>query len=648
VFGTLQAFLAPEAQHSSPRVADCVAYAVVETPTELLPILFEGVTQGHTVAVQALQILLGGIQRHVPGCRRAEAPILTYCIEALGTPYLQSPHLPRSLLYAVVAQAPPSFVVPKILCCIAQLCSPPCSPALEAVDLVAAAVVESTPLVSVPLILDCLRYGLGPKTIATKGKPPPRSPAEIGASSPNLDKTSSGVGEPNSKPAEDQVVSVVLEHLVRWLQACDPNTWRQLVVIAVRSVLQHSRDAVPLQFLRLISPQSEQNASSVLSIVEECLRTQPSLTLELIDSTSPESTFELQQLLFDRLAPLLVLRVMPATCFSGCGSALASQLLERVHCLHEFEEVRKLAAELCGSLDLADVLPVALRELRAILSYSIDLNSITQFKGLLLACCHCISRHGMEPIKWATEVGTVVFDALVFFQNDDPRGSEVEIEQSKVMLGCIDCLALVAHAELQHAKQQRGPILEGDMQAGMITAALACLLNDDAEAQETKGNSSYVCHMLAPPRIEPIRICAGNVLVQTIKMADPVLVLPLLRKITPHLACGAAKLSDQTLRASCIQILFVATYQCSAVNQSHEDAGELMRVCMAALDDEAEQVQIAALKLLGCCCCLKLKHETLTADRDLILQALAKVPSKSSVEVRDLIHKLGSMLAPLA
>ena len=191
----------------------------------------------------------------------------------------------------MVAQAPPSFVVPKILCCIAQLCSPPCSPALEAVDLVAAAVVESTPLVSVPLILDCLRYGLGPKTIATKGKPPPRSPAEIGASSPNLDKTSSGVGEPNSKPAEDQVVSVVLEHLVRWLQACDPNTWRQLVVIAVRSVLQHSRDAVrsllillcnllfcyscpsmpwevPLQFLRLISPQSEQNASSVLSIVE--------------------------------------------------------------------------------------------------------------------------------------------------------------------------------------------------------------------------------------------------------------------------------------------------------------------------------------------------------------------------------------------
>ena len=67
MFGTLQAFLAPEAQHSSPRVADCVAYAVVETPTELLPILFEGVTQGHTVAVQALQILLGGIQRHVPG-----------------------------------------------------------------------------------------------------------------------------------------------------------------------------------------------------------------------------------------------------------------------------------------------------------------------------------------------------------------------------------------------------------------------------------------------------------------------------------------------------------------------------------------------------------------------------------------------------
>ncbi|KAK9142625.1 hypothetical protein Syun_012025 [Stephania yunnanensis] len=99
--------------------------------------------------------------------------------------------------------------------------------------------------------------------------------------------------------------------------------------------------------------------------------------LSSVSSRIDRISFELDHCLFDHLCPLLIIRLLPLRVFDDLGSSvvyghvlnqattrgfegrgfitrspisIGDLLLERAFNEHEFEEVRKLATELCGRI----------------------------------------------------------------------------------------------------------------------------------------------------------------------------------------------------------------------------------------------------------------------------------------------------------
>lgn len=108
---------------------------------------------------------------------------------------------------------------------------------------------------------------------------------------------------------------------------------------------------------RLVSITS--NAASRLSVsvlaplLVKRMREQPELTLDLLDDAN--SGIVVKQMLFDRLAPLLLIRVLPSSSLEAYSDLLAPLLLRRMRVLCEFDQCRRLAAEAMASKVRVDI-----------------------------------------------------------------------------------------------------------------------------------------------------------------------------------------------------------------------------------------------------------------------------------------------------
>lgn len=77
--------------------------------------------------------------------------------------------------------------------------------------------------------------------------------------------------------------------------------------------------------------------------LEDVMSRQERLTAQMLDDSG--SSEHVRALLFARLLPLLILRVLPITPSKSASSKLAQELLLRSTSLYEFDQVRRLAAE---------------------------------------------------------------------------------------------------------------------------------------------------------------------------------------------------------------------------------------------------------------------------------------------------------------
>jgi hypothetical protein len=92
---------------------------------------------------------------------------------------------------------------------------------------------------------------------------------------------------------------------------------------------------------------------------------QQELTLELLDDES--SSPVVRQLLFDRLVPLLLIRVLPS--LASYSDLFAPLLLRRMRALCEFDQCRRLAAEAMGSkISVAVAVPVTVAEFDSVMA----------------------------------------------------------------------------------------------------------------------------------------------------------------------------------------------------------------------------------------------------------------------------------------
>jgi len=347
-------------------------------------------------------------------------------------------------------------------------------------------------------------------------------------------------------------------------------------------------------------------------VAERRMESQRSLSPTDLDDETPDATATLRSLLFDRLAPLLILRVLPVEGFredtaedAGDLGKVGVLLIERVSQLYEFEEVRKLAAELCGSLPMQYVVEPCLEALWALLAPDVHglsraqgIDGPARVKGLLLALCHSISSHGKEANRFAVEIATTVFPVLAAYESDEPREEQGEneddsVERHKATLAVIDCLALTAQAECQADTGE-----EGGKASRILSEALACLVSGEGGAGPDVPHPAEACLFPSKDAALGCRVSMGNVLVQFFKMAQPQVAKPVLHMLLQRVAQAAVELNAPALRATCMQILFVGAYTVSRGGDA-ATTSELMPVCLQGLQDTADEVQMAALKLLG-------------------------------------------------
>jgi hypothetical protein len=131
---------------------------------------------------------------------------------------------------------------------------------------------------------------------------------------------------------------------------------------AIDAVMAHPSDAGLVQLLSVLGDTlAGEGADFVFPHLVRIMETQAVLTEALLDD--PSSSPLVQALLFERLAPLLVLRTLAPRAFASAPrlGSMPHLLLQRMCGLYEFDQVRRLAAEAmakCPPLTRQSVAPL--------------------------------------------------------------------------------------------------------------------------------------------------------------------------------------------------------------------------------------------------------------------------------------------------
>ena len=194
---------------------------------------------------------------------------------------------------------------------------------------------------------------------------------EGGGAQSETEPTSEHGGGEHEGPGLAKAFDRAIKALPRWIDRAPETVWEPCTEALVDAVWSAPR-----------SPLLMKLASALGGAI--ALRSFPTLVSrvvsQLVSQPVVPSREDAESELFNRLAPLLLLRALPASTFEGGGSTdavyaslervsldsaegqaqpptIVCQLLQRVGGLTEYPEVRKVAAELVGHLSPGLVLP---------------------------------------------------------------------------------------------------------------------------------------------------------------------------------------------------------------------------------------------------------------------------------------------------
>ncbi|CAM6127208.1 unnamed protein product [Calypogeia fissa] len=241
--------------------------------------------------------------------------------------------------------------------------------------------------------------------------------------------------------------------------------WEKLICVVLLKMFQEPANAVIPRFLSSISNHLARHVHIIFPLVLEEMRNQSKLTQDLLsqlsaeDSKTSQEGGDLGKELFQRLSPLLVLRVLPLDAFNdrtskelyGDGApdtvaaeCITSLLLDRVCGGFEFEDVRKVASELTGRLLPNIMIPL----ITAQLEDAYHTQDLLRAKACIYVLCTSLGIRGQESLNHPlmTSVCQILTSTLLWQWAQDDKGFS---EVGKVQHGCIDCFAMMICAELQ-------------------------------------------------------------------------------------------------------------------------------------------------------------------------------------------------------
>ncbi|MED6184209.1 hypothetical protein PIB30_045241 [Stylosanthes scabra] len=457
-------------------------------------------------------------------------------------------------------------------------------------------------------------------------------------------------GDKGSKLDTDRVLKLVPE----WSKSVQD--WSFLIGPLLGRMFENPSNATIVKFLSYISEDLSNFADLVLHHLMLHVREQKEIDgsfLSKWDSRtySSEEFEEMQQTLFEHLCPLLILKMLPIKTFndlnssimygqlnhnrnrdSGCMATeagydcVAALLLNRAFGDFEFEDVRKLSAELCGRIHPQVLFPVICSKLED----AVDNKNVMKIKACLFSICTSLVVRGLESFSHPSidAIRRMIEKVLLWpcLNNDSV---------SKAQHGCIDCLALMICAELQAKEITRGSTpnqirVVGKQGSSVLTYVINQFLDENMEVASTPelgpGNPEFI----APVPL-PFRLCMGNVLISACQKISEHCKKHFAAQVLPSVLHSLEFEMKSEIRAACIQVLFSSVFHLRYAVLPY--ASDLLKISLQSLRKESEKVNVEQERMVGA----KLLA-SLMGSEDVILESI----SSGLLEARSVLSSIAS------
>ncbi|KAK9291087.1 hypothetical protein L1049_009274 [Liquidambar formosana] len=433
----------------------------------------------------------------------------------------------------------------------------------------------------------------------------------------NLLRTTGDTGE-GSKFDADGVLRLIPE----WSKTVQD--WNALIGPLIDKMFEEPSNATIVKFLSYINEHLSEAADVVLHRVLLRMKGQKEVDESFFSRgdrgtyTSKDSV-ELQDSLFDRLCPLLVIRLLPLRVFNDLNShrmygqllnpgimhdngdinildhdCVAALLLNRAFGKFEFEDVRKLAAELCGRIHPQVLFPIVCSQLE----HAEDYRDILKIKACLFSICTSLVVRGRDSLLHPVILKIrKMLETVLSWPSLD--GDEV----SKAQHGCIDCLALMICAELQapesfndSTSRQISVVGDAVIRNSVLTYVMKQLTHDKNEfvSPQKLGSEDSAFEASVPI---PFRLCMANVLISACQKILDSGKKPFAQKTIPCLIHSVKGIMHLEIRAACIQVLFSAVYHLKSAVLPY--ASDLLNLSLESLVKGSEKERMAGAKLMA-------------------------------------------------
>jgi len=305
----------------------------------------------------------------------------------------------------------------------------------------------------------------------------------------------------------------------------------------------------------------------------------------------PDSITAVRSLIFERLRPILVLKVLPLEAFQSADMKpvlieLTQLLLIRIFQVYEFEEVRKLSAEIVARLP-------PLMYLAQVSSKLVDFLNERNYvlaKVLLFALCNVALIHER---KQSVEFYAIQLLPHLFAQLQmNPSNSQ---ELQKFQRGTIDFLAILMKLSIIHSSATT------DTTTALPSLASSLVLDPSLSISSLDELLPLILRLIRSVDLSwslSFQICLVNVLITLPKMLPANLLGKLVDLSSNDLAATwKNKTKDPIIRAAVVQVLFGVVYHMKTEAQKY--SADLLQLATEAIGDSHSEIRLNGLKLLG-------------------------------------------------
>ncbi|KAG7037384.1 hypothetical protein SDJN02_01009 [Cucurbita argyrosperma subsp. argyrosperma] len=442
-----------------------------------------------------------------------------------------------------------------------------------------------------------------------------------------------------SRLQSDRVLSLI----PKWSHSVQD--WKFLIGSLIDKMFAEPSNAVLVRFLSIINEHLVKATDVILKRILSYVKGQKEIDESFYTkrgSQNVDISPSVQQSLFERLCPLLVIRMLPLEVFNDLSmsvmygqlpnrtiindmdivdpTCVVELLLNRAFSKFEFDDVRKLAAELCGRIHPQVLYPYV----SLVLEDAVGSHNIPGIKACLFSMCTSLAVRG-EHMSSHFDIFEIVKTLEVVLSWPSQDGDEV----SKSQHGCIDFMALMICAELQAPNTCSTSSKKGhaSVKGSILGYVIHQLIDGRKELVSTydldqKYNTADNCTPVS------FRLCMANVLISACQKLSDSRKKRFAREVLPRLVSFAKVTSTQVdIRAACIGVIFSAVYHLKSAILPY--ANDIFRVSVNALKSGQEKERIAGAKLMV----------SLMSSEDPILDCI----SGELLEARDVLSSVSSL-----